>query len=118
MALDSHGSRLKVEWVEKHILKLYLMFRNFSESDFYTVRVEEHPEKRTHSLHFDINLSALNFEESALIIGDALHNLRSALDHIYYQVVLACDGKPSKWTSFPIMDSREELKGKINGALK
>lgn len=119
MALDSHSSRLKVEWAEKHILELYLMFRNFSETDFYTISVEENPEKRTQSLRVDMNLAALNFETSALIIGDALHNLRSALDHLYYEVVLTCGGKPSNWTRFPISDSREGLETNfIKSALK
>jgi hypothetical protein len=112
------SSRLKIEWAEKHIMQLYLMFRNFSETDFYTLSVKEDPGKLTHSLDFDMNLAALNFEYAALIIGDALHNLRSALDHLYYQVVLACGGKPTKWTIFPIRDTREELETRVKPTLE
>jgi len=42
--------------------------------------------------------------EIALIAGDAVHNLRSALDHLAYQLVLANGGTPLKQTCFPIFD--------------
>jgi hypothetical protein len=56
-------------------------------------------------------------DDAALIIGDALHNLRSALDLLYFQVVLAW-GKTTKWTRFPIRDTREELIGPLKNALE
>ena len=45
------------------------------------------------------------------IIGDCLHNLRSALDHLAYQLV-KLDGKdPNKHTYFPIRDTPLNEKG-------
>ncbi len=38
----------------------------------------------------------------SLLAGDAIHNARSALDHLVYQLVLADDGDPSPRTAFPI----------------
>jgi hypothetical protein len=41
------------------------------------------------------------------IVGDALHNLRSALDHIAYQLVMIGTGQtPSRRVYFPIWDSQ------------
>jgi len=37
-----------------------------------------------------------------LLIGDALHNARSALDHMAWQLVLAGGGTPTDQTAFPI----------------
>jgi hypothetical protein len=37
-----------------------------------------------------------------LILGDAIQNLRAALDHAIWQVVLACGGKPDNGNQFPI----------------
>ncbi|SRR6266403_630958 len=112
------GPRLKIRRANKHISDLYDMFVAFSNSNFYAMSVEENLEKRTHSLRLDIDTSGLHFEECAPIIGDVLHNLRSALDHLYFQVVLACDGKTTKWTKFPFEDSREGLRAKVEEALK
>src|SRR2546426_4961932 len=114
------GSRLKIKRANKHLADFHDMFVTFSKSDCYAATVEEDSEKRTHSLHFVVDVQGLNAirDEATVIIGDILHNLRSALDHLWYQVILACDGKPSPWTSFPIRDTREELKAPIDGALE
>lgn len=37
------------------------------------------------------------------LVGDILHNLRCALDHLAWQLVLACGGEPTKNTAFPIL---------------
>lgn len=38
----------------------------------------------------------------SVICGDAIHNLRSALDHLVWQLVLAEGNKPDRWNQFPI----------------
>lgn len=38
----------------------------------------------------------------SVIVGDYIHNLRSALDHLAWQLVLVSGGKPSERTQFPI----------------
>ena len=40
-----------------------------------------------------------------LIFGDAIHNLRSALDHLAYQLVVLNKQVPNTTTSFPIFDA-------------
>lgn len=37
-----------------------------------------------------------------LLVGDCIHNVRSALDHLMYQLVLLDGGKPTTHTQFPI----------------
>ena len=55
----------------------------------------------------------------ALIIGDALHNLKSALDILYYQTFEAvAPGKADHRTRFPIRNEREQLISGIDGGLK
>lgn len=48
---------------------------------------------------------------ASLIMGDALHNLRSALDHLAHQLVIADGGQPNEWTQFPIYDDPLNEKG-------
>jgi hypothetical protein len=62
--------------------------------------------------------SGLPLNEIALAIGDAAHNYRSALDHLWYQIVITCGGTPHAQTSFPIRNAADSLKAAINGALK
>jgi hypothetical protein len=38
------------------------------------------------------------------IVGDCVHNLRSALDHLAHQLVIIDGGQPGKQTYFPIRD--------------
>jgi hypothetical protein len=42
-----------------------------------------------------------------VILGDVLHNLRSALDHLMWQVTLLDGGKPDRQTQFPIVRESE-----------
>ncbi len=39
----------------------------------------------------------------AIIVGDAVHNLRSALDHLAWQLVISAGGSPDRFTQFPIL---------------
>ena len=57
-------------------------------------------------------------EDAAVIIGDALHNLRSALDVLWHDVITECGGKSLKYTRFPIRDTADELMAPLNNALK
>jgi hypothetical protein len=43
----------------------------------------------------------------AVIAGDIVHNLRSALDHLVWQLVLRDGHEPSRWNEFPMCKSEE-----------
>lgn len=46
------------------------------------------------------------------VIGDALFNMRSALDHLAWQLVILDGGQPCEHTYFPIHESRTHKSGK------
>ncbi len=46
-------------------------------------------------------------------IGQVLYNLRSALDHLAWQLVIANNGNPGKSTSFPIVDDVLDERGNV-----
>lgn len=48
-----------------------------------------------------------------LIIGDALQNLRSALDYLVWELVLAANNKPGDKHQFPICDSIEAFEDQL-----
>ncbi len=45
------------------------------------------------------------------VVGDALHNMRSTLDHLAWQLVIFDGGGPCEHTRFPIYDFRTNSKG-------
>jgi hypothetical protein len=53
-----------------------------------------------------------------LVVGDCVHNMRSALDHIVYQLVLSNPkrpaGTPNISTQFPLADTLEGYKGQVD----
>jgi hypothetical protein len=99
----------------KHIHDLNERLITFSQSDFYAVSVEEYKGRNHVLIKFTAQFSATT---AALIIGDALHNLRSALDILYYQAMNETTGLTDQWTRFPIRNERQELVAAINGGFE
>jgi len=48
-------------------------------------------------------------EELSLLLGDAIHNLRSALDLLAVELVRAAGEEPSRGLYFPVSDTKEKL---------
>jgi len=90
--LDSRGAWLKVRRANKHIADLHELLLAFSNSNFHSVRIVR--ESGTNFVHFDVDMTKFPLDDCALIMGDALHNLRSALDLLWYQAVQMCGGTP------------------------
>lgn len=114
------GPQAKIERAQKHIQDF-----NVARGDFignaYRVLREEDP--KTRDLVYRVSAESHAPERLrglALVIGDAVHNLRSALDLLAWQLVEANGGTPTRWTSFPIADSPNEFESggpnKIKGA--
>lgn len=124
------GIKLKIERAKKHTADLDDAIRRFCQSDFYKIGAKPHriPAIR----HTTLYLSELKPipESISLGIGDAVHNLRSSLDHLAWQLVEAGGGTPGSRTAFPICHGRNaaqqfssaigqgELKRMVPGAQK
>jgi len=116
MSTPFDTSRRKIERAEKHISDLDRLFTNLALSDFYDLVIDTNSETGENGLSIHYDHSKIPLTDSALILGDALHNLRSALDIAYYRIV--AEGTATDWTRFPICDSRESLEATLNSALK
>ena len=90
----------KIERAKKHIADLHLACEAFFSSRPYDIRVETNPDKLERSYHL-VSIREVP-DEIISICGDALHNLRSALDHLAFQLVLVAGNKPTRRTCFPI----------------
>ncbi len=111
----------KVERAKKHITDVNVEILNFLKTNPYKVSTKRNPQTR--QLIYYISGVEPVPALVALIAGDAIQNLMSALDHLAYQLVLAGtnDNPPNaNWIYFPIQDdaAKYEAKklGKIQGA--
>jgi len=115
---DFTGPRLKTNRADCHINELDIRIRDWSNSDPVRFFIETDPETG-HDFHkFDIVKPIP--DDIPLIIGDAIHNLRSALDFVAVEIITKAGGKPSD-AYFPFRESRESLlaaleERKVSGA--
>ncbi|MDR3481929.1 MAG: hypothetical protein P4L91_14580 [Burkholderiaceae bacterium] len=106
-------SKLKLERANKHIFDLNNILSGFLETDFYRIGIDHDTESRTNKLIFEV--TKLVPIDAAMAIGDAVHNMRTALDIMAVNMVKKCGGTPNDWTRFPFFSSRDKLVNGING---
>jgi hypothetical protein len=94
--------RTKVERAKRFLSDLEVARDRFIETKPYVKKSKRDPQTG-HDLFYltDIKIDP----DIGLIAGDAIHNLRSALDHLAYQLVISGGGTPTTQTCFPISDS-------------
>jgi hypothetical protein len=75
--------------------------------DFYNIAVKK--DAMSEMSWLSIRILKRMPDVIALPIGDAVHNLRAALDLIVYETIQAINGKPSRKAAFPFNADRENL---------
>lgn len=106
------GPRLKVERAKQHIADVADELEGFINAPPppYTVVTQDDPETGALVYRAAVHPQAQEWlDQIALVFGDAIHNLRAALDFIAWQLVESNNGGPSRWTTFPIADSWKEF---------
>src|SRR5262249_4018917 len=94
------GVLAKIERAKKHIRDLDSAIQSFRDTDPYGVRTEN--DSQTGQIIQRIQVRSQVPSTLSLLIGDAVHNLRSALDHLAWQLVEANGDTPTTKTAFPI----------------
>lgn len=107
--------RLKLSRAEKHLGDLDAAIRLFCESKPYVLVSKPHPVTEIDHIRLIAESVQPIPSEIGLIIGDTVHNLRSALDHLIHQLVLANGETASRDTEFPIIDPAKQYKTAIHG---
>jgi hypothetical protein len=104
-----HGSRLKIERANEHIDNLKTRIALLHKTD--TARVDIDPKTGGEFLeHSFSDIKA--FDDIALMVGDALHNLKCALDYVWLETIqqlvpTLVDDR----AKFPVRKTIEEVKG-------
>jgi hypothetical protein len=111
------GARAKIERAKKHIRDLDREKTTFLASDAYKVTPEFYVEQNTTAYFLDECLSMPN--GISLLIGDAAHNLRTALDYLACSLIPSVAGKaPASHIYFPICKGLKEYKTESRGKTK
>ena len=95
------GSRLKVERASKHLEELEREVRAFFDNNPYRPIRHVDPEDTRYFI-YQFPPQPVPPLSLAVIVGDVVHNLRSSLDHIAWQLSLLTTSEPYKNTAFPI----------------
>jgi hypothetical protein len=115
MALDLSGCFAKIERAKKHIGEFNTEKIYFLGSDPYVVITKFNPESdATESIMGPMpNIPA----SMAAIVGDAIQNLRSALDYMAAELVISAGNDPKR-IYFPICETSEKYVAESEGKTK
>lgn len=112
------GARVKLARASRHIAELENNAREYlASAPFTLLRVDE----PNGDLLWRVKINRPTPLEWSAIVGDTVHNLRSALDLIAWQLVEHNGAQPSRDTCFPITQSaagqyEQALQRALNGA--
>lgn len=100
------SAKLKVYRAKEHIYQLNSLLESWSKLDTYKVSVNEDAKTGFNTLSLEVTETIPG--DTALVIGDVIHNFRSALDHVIYEVVTSAGGDGSR-VQFPFQEDRKQL---------
>jgi len=111
--------QVKVHRAQAHFESLTTDVRDYLASKRYAIATRRAPD--TKRLIYFISSIRPTPPHLSAVLGDTIHNLRSALDHLAYQLVFVGAGKaPSSHVYFPIADDAakylEQRRRQIKGA--
>lgn len=97
-------AQLKIKRADRHIQELESALTAFLDTNPYTLRIKENPKTG----HIFVNLQAHSLPETVpLILGDAIHNLRVAIELLINQIITNAGG--SKGAKITFRETREEF---------
>ena len=97
------GVRAKFDRAQKHATEAKAICDNLAAEASLSVNSTLSENSSVMTLTFNSDIRIPNTLRT--IIGDCLFNMRSAYDHLAWQLVLVSGGTPNKKTQFPIMEN-------------
>lgn len=106
------GALLKIVRAEKHIADLERAFNLFIQT--HRQRLSVTNDRNTGELLFEVIFDCGIPSEFALISGDAIHNLRAALDHATWELIGIDGGTQDRHLAFPAGKTMAEYETACN----
>jgi hypothetical protein len=107
------GVRLKLTRAEEHLVMLDSQIFAFLQDEPYTVSYERKPDGSEHV--YKVHVAERMPADFGVIVGDCLQNMRSALDHLVWQLAIRSGKRtetPARQTAFPVCDTRDAFRAK------
>jgi hypothetical protein len=95
-------ARLKHKWAHKHIHELQVRWDRFLQTDFCRVEIKDNADGSQSLQLVTVKNAPV---ELAMVLGDAIHSFRCALDHTISEIL----GWKDTRLTFPMGEDREEL---------
>jgi len=111
------GCRLKLDWAEKHLGALTGEMKTFVESEGPQTFPTKHDKANQTTTVFFREWRKIP-PEWGVAIGDVIHNTRSALDHLVYQLVVLNRATPHEVHQFPVLDSPRDWNRRVQNPPK
>jgi len=96
------GVLAKLDRAEEHRLEFDQLVEEYVGGEPYTIYSEYDPATGWHTLRWQA-LREPPLERLGLVFGDMISNLRTTLDYLVWQLVLAAGNRPGRRTSFPVV---------------
>jgi hypothetical protein len=100
------GCFAKLDRARENFRELHDAIMDYRHGQPYTIAVNEDFETGWQVIRFECDPLPLRIPA---IAGDMFHNLRSSLDNLVWQLVLANGNIPGRHTAFPIFRDRQEF---------
>jgi hypothetical protein len=114
---DLSGVRAKLRRADELREAYDELFEGFLSDHPYSIFFEYDPETGWHVFRWLV-MGEPPLEDLSLIFSDILGNLRSTLDYLVWQLVLAGGRKPGRQTGFPIVKREKDWRVQGGSALK
>ncbi|HWA30051.1 MAG TPA: hypothetical protein VG867_03085 [Rhizomicrobium sp.] len=108
------GARLKLDRAKRHITELDFAISEFLKENPHGIEIKTDGQGH---LRVTAKMSEASTVGLSVIIGDAIHNLRSSLDHLAAGLIEMNDGTPGRNTAFPIDAAESGFNGNITSKL-
>jgi hypothetical protein len=111
--MNGRGARLKLFRANEHFEALKIEEDRFRETKPYKIVRRTNDDGSEHS--YRLWAQGEPRDEVSTVLGDAIHNMRSVLDHLAAAFAMTNRGKPSK-CEWPIFDTKErfDAAGKVS----
>lgn len=103
----------KIERAKQHIADLQRTFDAFVQRNPHEFLTENDPQ--TGALTIQVRLREPIPHDLPLILGDAVHNLRTALDHAMWELIEIDCGTQDRSTAFPFSKNRKDYEAACHG---
>jgi hypothetical protein len=107
------SARLKLDRAKHHIGDLKAAFDAFVQTHSHTLAVGSDP--NTGEITVELRFNEQIPTNISLILADAVHNLRTALDHAMWELMGLDGGTQDKHTTLPTGDTRQNYESRCNG---